>query len=147
MCPGNCERARHVSTQECGASPDLGALRDAASSDLGALRDADTPLSAAPLICELPADISIKVESQPWLEGLSGWSAGLRTKGSPVRFPVRVHAWVAGQVPRKGHVRGNHTLMFLPLSFSLPSPLCKNKQINSFLRKQSYNFCHPLNPR
>ena len=24
-------------------------------------------------------------------------SAGLWTKGSPVRFPVRAHAWVAGQ--------------------------------------------------
>ena len=35
--------------------------------------------------------------------------------------------WVAGQVPSGGHMRGNHTLMFLSLSFSLPSPLSKNK--------------------
>ena len=34
---------------------------------------------------------------------------------------------VAGQVPSREHVRGNHTLMFLSLSFSLPSPLSKNK--------------------
>ena len=40
-----------------------------------------------------------------------------------VRFPVRAHAWVAGQVPSRGHARGNHPLMFLCLSFSLSSPL------------------------
>ena len=36
-----------------------------------------------------------------------------------VRFPIRVQAWVAGQVPNSGRMRGNHTLMFL----SLPPPL------------------------
>ena len=46
----------------------------------------------------------------------SGLSAGLRTKGSLVRFPVRVHAWFSGQTPNRGHTRGNHTLMFLSLS-------------------------------
>ena len=40
-----------------------------------------------------------------------------RTKGSLVRFPVRAHAWVAGQVPSRGQVRGNHTLMFLSSLF------------------------------
>ena len=35
--------------------------------------------------------------------------------------------WVAGQVPSRGHERGNHTLTFLSLSFSFPSPLSKNK--------------------
>ena len=59
----------------------------------------------------------------PWLVWLSGLSTGLQTKGLLVRFPVRAHAWVAGQVPSRGHVRGNHTLMFLSLSFSLPPPL------------------------
>ena len=44
-----------------------------------------------------------------------------------VQIPVRAHAWVAGQVPSKGHVRSNHTLMFVSLSFSFPSPLSKNK--------------------
>ena len=33
---------------------------------------------------------------------LSGLSAGLPTTGSPVRFPVRAHAWVVGQVPIGG---------------------------------------------
>ena len=48
-------------------------------------------------------------------------------KGSPVRFPVRAHAWVVGQVPGWGRARGNHTLMFLSLSPALPSPLSENK--------------------
>ena len=38
---------------------------------------------------------------------------------------VRGYAWVAGQVPSRGRMRGNHTLMLLSLSFSLPSPLSK----------------------
>ena len=56
-----------------------------------------------------------------------GWcgsvDSSLRTKGSPVQFSVRTHARVVGQDPSRGHVRGNHTLMFLSPSFSLPSPL------------------------
>ena len=60
------------------------------------------------------------------LAGVAQWiGCRLQTKGSPVRFPVWAHAWVAGQVPNGGHIRGNHTLMFLSLSFSLPSPSLK----------------------
>ena len=62
----------------------------------------------------------------PWVVWLSGLSTGLRTKGWLVRFPVRAH--VVGQVPSSGCARGSHTLMFLSLSFSLLSPLSKNKQ-------------------
>ena len=61
----------------------------------------------------------------PWLVWLSGLSTGLQTKGLLVQFPVRVHAWVLGQVPSWGHSKDNHTMMFLSLSFSLPSPLWK----------------------
>ena len=65
---------------------------------------------------------------KPWLLWLSGLSDGLPTKGSLVRFPVWAQAWVAGQDPSHGgHMRGKHTLMFLSLSFSLPSPLSKHK--------------------
>ena len=39
---------------------------------------------------------------------------------------------------QQGHMRGNHTLMFLSLSFFLPSPLSKNKQIKSF--KNAHKF-------
>ena len=68
----------------------------------------------------------------PWLVWLRGLSAGLRTKGSPVQFPVRAHAWVVGQDLSRGHSRDNHTLMFLSLSFSFPSPVSKYKSIKSF---------------
>ena len=63
----------------------------------------------------------------PWLVWLSRLSTGLQTKGLPVCFSVRAHIWVGGQVPSWGCTRGNHTLMFLSLSFSFPSPLAKNK--------------------
>ena len=63
-----------------------------------------------------------------FLAGIAQWiEPRLRTRESLVRFPVRAHAWVVGQVPSGGHVKGNHTLMFLSLSFSLPSPLSKNE--------------------
>ena len=76
---------------------------------------------------------------QTWLVWLSGLSADLQAKGSPVQFLVRAHGWVAGQVPSRGCTRGNHTLMFLSLSFSLPFPLSKNKfykQISKIIQKQ-----------
>ena len=58
------------------------------------------------------------------LAGVAQWiEHDLQTKGSPVQFPVRAHAWLAGQVPSGGCMRGNHTLIFLSLS----SPLSKNK--------------------
>ena len=69
----------------------------------------------------------VKNNSEPWLVWLSGLSAGMRTKESPVQFPVRTRAWVAGQVPSRERMRGNLTLMFLSLSFSLLSPLSRNK--------------------
>ena len=76
----------------------------------------------------------------PLLVWLSELSTGLQTKGLPVWFPVRAHAWVVGQVPSRGHVESNHTLMFLSLSFSLPSPLSKNKLIKSLKNNIFYLF-------
>ena len=52
------------------------------------------------------------VHNWPWLVWLSGLSAGLQIRGSLVQFPVTAQAWVAGQVPSRGRVEGNHTLMF-----------------------------------
>ena len=66
------------------------------------------------------AGVAQWIEHRPASQKVAGW------------IPVRAHAWVAGQVPSRGCVRGNHTLMFLSLSFSLPTPLSKNKQIKSF---------------
>ena len=55
-----------------------------------------------------------------YLTGVAQWTEWRpANKGSPVRFPVHTHAWVAGQVPSRGHARGNHTLLFLSL-FLLP---------------------------
>ena len=63
------------------------------------------------------------------LAGVAQWiEHGLRTKVSQVRFSVSAHAWVAGQVPSRGRIRGNHTLMFPPV---LPFPVSKNK-VKSF---------------
>ena len=54
---------------------------------------------------------------EAWMVWLSGVSAGFPNKGSLVPLPVRAHAWVAGQVPSRGH---KHLLIFF-------SPLSKNK--------------------
>ena len=55
-----------------------------------------------------PSDLKIYVQTktkhEPWLVWVSGLSASLRTKGLSVRFPVRAHAWVLGQGPRRGCV-------------------------------------------
>ena len=61
----------------------------------------------------------------PRLVWLSGLSTGLWTKGSLVGFPVRAHVWVMGQVLNRGNTRGNHTLLLLSLSSSLPSPVAE----------------------
>ena len=81
----------------------------------------------------LPDNQSIKKLGWPWLMLLSELSTSPQTKRSPVQFPVRAHAWVAGQAPSRGPVRGKHTLMFLSFSFSLP-PLCW--KINKILKKK-----------
>ena len=51
-------------------------------------------------------------------------SADLRTERSPVHFPVREHAWVAGQVPFWGCAKPtgryfSHTDVSLPPFYSL----------------------------
>ena len=56
----------------------------------------------------------------PWLVWLSGLNASLQTERSPVLFPVRVHAWVAGRVPSWGHARGNQSMCLLHINISLP---------------------------
>ena len=71
---------------------------------------------------------------QTALAGVAPWiERGLQTKGSLVQVPFRAHAWVAGQVPSGGHVRGDHTLMLL--SFSSPS-LPLSVKINKIKKKK-----------
>ena len=47
---------------------------------------------------------SFKLLLAPWLVWLSGLSASLQIQRSLIPFPVRTHAWVAGQVPSRGRV-------------------------------------------
>ena len=88
-------------------------------------------------------DDAIKnLKVMPWLEWLSGLSAGLQTKGLLVQFPVRAHAWVAGQVPSRGRVSGNHTSMVpsLPPFPSLEINKIFKKIISKRLKSEMYNF-------
>ena len=87
------------------------------------------------MLCQLVGKFVLRLPGEPCLVWLSGLSTGLQTKRSLVRFPVRAHAWVAGQGLSRGLVRDNHTL-FLSLSFSLLFPPSKNKIIKSFLQKR-----------
>ena len=78
------------------------------------------------------------------LVGVAQWiERGLWTKGSLVRFLVRSHTWIVGQVPSEVHVRGNHTLMFLSL-FLPPFPSLKinlkNLEKKTSFKKKKY-FC------
>ena len=65
------------------------------------------------LVCQ--AGVAQWTERQPANHRIAGW------------FPGRAHAWVEGQVPSRGQVRGNHTLMFLSLSFPLLEKLSNVK--------------------
>ena len=76
--------------------------------------------------------LNSKEGTWPWLVWFSGLSTSLWIWRLLVRFPVRAHAWVAGQVPPPGGVREAtnhyffHTSCFSP--FLSPScPLSKNK--------------------
>ena len=77
------------------------------------------------------------------LAGVAHWIAWhpVNQGGRWFDFPSRAQAWVAGWVPSVGHMRGNHTLMFLSLSFSpslSPSLLLSNtKKINKILKKRN----------
>ena len=75
------------------------------------------------------------------LAGVAQWlSTSLRTKGLPVRFPVRAHAWVVSQGPSRGCVRGSHPLMFLSLSLSLPLSQKLNKIFFKNITKMQF-YC------
>ena len=63
-----------------------------------------------------PPEIIAQEHKNTWaaLAGVAQWIAqGLRTKGSPVQFPVRAHAWVASRGP--SIERQSHTDTSLPL--------------------------------
>ena len=61
-----------------------------------------------------------------------GWCGSV--DGSPVRFPVRVHSWNAGQIPSRGVQNATTCWFFSPsLSPFLPLSLKKKKKIPGFL--------------
>ena len=63
------------------------------------------------------------------LAGIAQWiEHGLRTKGLPVQFPVRAHAWISGQVPRGATWEATTHWCFSP-SLSPSLPISENKQI------------------
>ena len=72
-----------------------------------------------------------KKEARPWLVWLNGLSAGLRAKGSPVRFPVRVHAWVVAEFPVWGVREATTHWCFSP---SPLSPFLSKKKKEAWMR-------------
>ena len=59
------------------------------------------------------------MNKEPRLAWLSGWNAGLRTKGSLVPFPSGNMPGLWARSPVGRHARGNHTIdvslpLFLP---------------------------------
>ena len=79
------------------------------------------------VFCVFVNELAYEKLKQPWLVWLSGLSTILQAKRLLVQFPVRARVWVVGQVPSRRRMRGNHTLLFLSLSFYHPSPLSKSK--------------------
>ena len=94
---------------------------------------------AGALTCIFYYFLKVKIIS-PWLVWLSGLNASLPTKGSWVQFPVMAHTWVAGQVPSRGRVRGNHTSMFLSVFPSLHLSLKINNIFK--IKKKLFNRFH-----
>ena len=81
-------------------------------------------------VSEIHVSSTVKIDIRPWLVWLSGLSAGLWTKGLPVQFPVRAHAWVVGQVPSRGCFERQPQR-----DVSLPPFPSVYKQINTIFKK------------
>ena len=83
----------------------------------------------------------------PWLVWLSGLSASLQTKGLLVQFPVRAHAWIAGQVSG-GRVYERQPHIDVSLSPSLPPSLPIRLKINKIFKKtkkcQFFRYTHEV---
>ena len=69
------------------------------------------------------SNTTLSRSGEPQLVQLSGFMPTCEPKGCQFNSWSRADAWVVGWVPSEGCARGNHTLMSLSLSFSLPSPL------------------------
>ena len=93
------------------------------------------------------AELGFKPRSLgPWLMWLCGLSSGLQTERSLVPFPVRAHAWVAGQVLGWVSVRGNRSMFPLRIEVSfllfLPPFPSLSKNINKLLKNKNMSPGH-----
>ena len=88
----------------------------------------------------LNKNFNIKKHILPWLVWLSGLSASLQTKRSPVGFPVGAQAWVAGQVPFWGRARGDQSMYLLHMDVSLSLFLISLKINKIFFKKPLKNL-------
>ena len=77
-----------------------------------------------------------RISFSPCLVWLSGLSASMQTKGSPVLFPVRAHACVVGQAPVGGTQKATTHWFFSPASPSLSLSL----KIKSLKKKKRISF-------
>ena len=86
-----------------------------------------SPVSALPLFPSLFSTSPVLLKHKSALVGVVQWVERWPVnRRVAIQYPVRAHAWVAGQVPSRGHSRGNHTLMFLSL------PLFPSLKLNNF---------------
>ena len=74
----------------------------------------------------------MQIKTTSWC-GSVDWVPAWEPKGRRFDSQLRAHAWVAGQVPSRGHTRINHTLMFPSLSPSLHL----SKKINKIFKKKN----------
>ena len=74
-----------------------------------------------------------------WLVWFGGLGVLPQSERSPVRFPGRARAWVAGQVPSRGACEGQQINVSLAHQCSPPSSsLSKNKQVKSWKQNKGY---------
>ena len=75
--------------------------------------------------------------------GSVDWAPACKPKGCQFNSQSGHMPGLWTRSPVGGHIRGNHTLMFFFLSFSLPSPLSKNKQ-NLFKKIALFDFLNKI---
>ena len=69
----------------------------------------------------------LKIRDSPIWCGLVDWMPACKPKGPQFDSQSGYMPGLQARSPVGGRDRGNHTLMFLSLSFPFPSPLSENK--------------------
>ena len=83
-------------------------------------------LHSTPSLPKHMSPSSFNLKSVLYFPGVAQW---IECQPVNQRVAGSIPSWGTCQVPGRGCSRGNHTLMFLCLSFSFPPPLSKNKLI------------------